>query len=139
MVGVIIGCHGPLAQALLDSAELILGEQQEVATVALEPGQSLEELYTRMGEALTQMEQGDGVLVLLDLYGGTPSNAAALHFQHARLEAVTGVNLPMLLEVLLGRSEKDLPALTALAEEIGRQGVMSVRAELFGTEARASS
>jgi PTS system mannose-specific IIA component len=137
MVGIVIGAHGHLADALLESATLILGGQQGVVTVALEPIQGLEELHTSIGAAIAQAEQGDGVLVLLDLYGGTPSNATALHFQDAHLEAVAGVNLPMLLEVLLGRQEKDLAALTALAEEIGRQGVVNVRAELLASASRA--
>ena len=139
MVGVVLAGHGQLAAALLASAELILGEQEQVVTVALEPGQSLDELQILIGEAITHAEQGDGVLVLLDLYGGTPSNATALHLQRARLEAVTGTNLPMLLEVLLNRQEQDLTALTALAEEIGRQGVLNVRAELFGVRQATSS
>lgn len=134
MVGLVIGGHGQLAAALLASAELILGEQQGVATVALELDQNLEALHARIGEAIAQVEQGDGVLVLLDLYGGTPCNATALHFQQAMIEAVTGVNLPMLLEVLLGRHEQNLTALTALAEEIGRGGIMNVRAELFAPQ-----
>lgn len=139
MVGIVIGGHGHLAGALLESTTLILGAQPDVVTVALEPSQSLEELHMRMGEAIAQAEQGDGVLVLLDLYGGTPSNATALHFQTARIEAVTGVNLPMLLEVLLGRAERDLPALAALAEEMGRQGIVNVRAALLMPDVRPSS
>ncbi len=139
MVGIVIAGHGHLAEALVESATLILGAQQEVVTVALEPDQSLDEMHVRMGEAIAQADQGDGVLVLLDLYGGTPSNAAALHFQSHRIEAVTGGNLPMVLEVLLGRQEQSLAALAALAEEIGRQGVVNVRAQLLASEVHASS
>jgi mannose PTS system EIIA component len=138
MVGLVIGGHGHLADALLESATLILGTPPEVVTVALEPSQSLEELHSCMGEAIAQAEQGDGVLVLLDLYGGTPSNATALHFQADHIEAVTGVNLPMLLEVLLGRAERDLKTLTTFAEEIGRQGIVNVRAQLLTPDASVS-
>jgi PTS system mannose-specific IIA component len=139
MVGIVIGGHGHLADALLESAALILGAQPDVVTVTLEPDQSLEEMHLRMGAAIARAEQGDGVLVLLDLYGGTPSNATALHFQADHIEAVTGVNLPMLLEVLLGRAERDLTALTAFAEEIGREGIKNVRVEIMGSQAQRSS
>lgn len=131
MVGLVICGHGRLAASMLESAEMILGKQEAVTTVALEPEQNLDELHRLIGDAIARIEQGGGVLVLLDLYGGTPSNATALHFQRATIEAVTGVNLPMLLEVLLGRYERNLAELTALAEEIGRQGVVNVRAALI--------
>jgi PTS system mannose-specific IIA component len=137
MVGLVICGHGPFAAALLESAELIVGKQEGVTTVALELAHNLDDMHSLIGIALAQIDQGDGVLILLDLYGGTPSNAAALHFREARIEAVAGVNLPMLLEVLLGRQEKNLAELTALAEEIGHQGVVNVRATLFGANARA--
>jgi PTS system mannose-specific IIA component len=123
MVGLVICGHGRLAASMLESAEMILGK--------LEPEQNLDELHQLIGDAIALIEHGDGVLVLLDLYGGTPSNATALHFQRVAIEAVTGMNLPMLLEVLLGRYERTLAELTALAEEIGRQGVVNVRAALI--------
>lgn len=117
---------------------MILGPQSAVIPVALEPTANLDALRERIGEAIAQVEQGQGVLVLLDLYGGTPSNAAALHFQDARIEAVAGVNLPMLLEALLCRNEKSLADLAAYAEEIGQQGVVNVRKALFGPQSEAA-
>ncbi len=139
MVGLVICGHGHLAASMLESAEMILGEQEAVAAVALAPEQNLDELHHLIGKQIAQVDQGSGVLVLLDLYGGTPSNATALHFQYTSIEAVTGVNLPMLLEVLLGRHERNLAELTALAEEIGRQGVVNVRTALIGASAQTPS
>jgi PTS system mannose-specific IIA component len=139
MVGLVIGGHGYLAASMLEAAELILGQQEGVVTVALEPEQNLEDLHSQIGAAISQADHGNGVLVLLDLYGGTPSNATALHLKNSAIEAVAGVNLPMLLEVLLGRQERNLAELTALAEEIGRQGVVNVRAALIGLSAHTPS
>ena len=117
---------------------MIMGPQSAVIPVALEPTANLETLHERIGEAISEVEQGQGVLVLLDLNGGTPSNATALHFQNAHMEAVAGVNLPMLLEVLCSRGEKSLGDLAAYAEEIGHQGVINVRKALFGPQLEAA-
>ena len=76
MIGLVLVAHGPLPDALLESAAMIAGEFESIATLSLMPGDSLDELIDRIRAAAEGVDSGDGVLILLDLFGGTPSNAA---------------------------------------------------------------
>src|ERR1051326_1029871 len=96
MVGVILAAHGPLPKALLDSVGMIMGELPQVSSVSLMPGDSLEGLVERLRSAVNEVNTDQGVLILLDLFGGTPANAAALLSQQMPgVQAVSGVNLPI--------------------------------------------
>ncbi|HEY4690364.1 MAG TPA: PTS sugar transporter subunit IIA [Anaerolineae bacterium] len=128
-VGVVIAAHGDLAHALRRSAEMIVGEQDSVATVALNSQDSPDHLRAAIREAIGQVDRGAGVIVFVDLFGGTPGNAAALSIGSHRARIVSGVNLPMLLEVLLARSTLALEALAALALEIGVKSIAEISAE----------
>lgn len=128
MIGIVLAAHGPLPDALLESARMILGDPGQIATVTLMPGDSLEGLVERLRAAVEEVSAEDGVLILLDLFGGTPSNAAALLTQQIeRVYAVSGVNVPMLLETLMDRQYADnVQALAATAFESGQQGVVDI-------------
>lgn len=130
-VGLVVAGHGELASGLIGCAELIVGHQEGVEAVALRPEDSLESMQAALSEAIIRAERGAGVLVLIDLYGGTPGNAAALSLRDHPVEIVTGVNLPMLLEVML-RREMGTPAkeLAEMATETGRAGIVDLRAQL---------
>ena len=132
-VGVVLAAHGSLAQALLDSAEMILGAQDRVVTAGLEPHDNLETYSEALQAAIERADQGSGVVVLIDLFGGTPGNAAALRMgQHkAPLPIVSGVNLPMLLEVLMAHDASSPTALAALALEAGNRGMIDVTARVI--------
>ncbi|MFR5526637.1 MAG: PTS sugar transporter subunit IIA, partial [[Clostridium] innocuum] len=106
MVAVLLVTHGDLAQALLSSAALIMGEAPLIESHGLYHGDSVDNLKDTIKEAvvrLSECSQGDGVLILTDLFGGSPSNAAARAMHElqdsVRCECITGVNLPILLEV----------------------------------------
>ncbi|HJW84287.1 MAG TPA: PTS mannose transporter subunit IID, partial [Anaerolineae bacterium] len=77
MIGIVLAAHGSLPQAFLESTRMILGEPELVTGVSLMPGDSLEGLIDRLRVAVTEVDRGDGVLILLDMFGGTPANAAA--------------------------------------------------------------
>ena len=128
MIGIIVAAHGPLPNALLESCDMVLGELPQVAPVSLMPGDSLEGLVDRLRDAADAVETGEGVLILLDMFGGTPANATAfLSQQREHVRAVTGANLPMLLETFLARqTNDDLEALTTVAVKAGRDGVVNV-------------
>jgi mannose PTS system EIIA component len=140
MIGVVLAAHGPLPAALLESCDMIMGEQPQVATVSLMPGDSLEGLVDRLGEAASSVDSGQGVLIFLDMFGGTPANAAVLLAQEReQLRAVTGVSLPMLLETFMSRlSTAELDALTATAVSAGKDAVTDV-VEAFKTFRREES
>ena len=128
MIGIVVAAHGPLPNALLESCDMVLGELPQVAPVSLMPGDSLEGLVDRLRDAADTVETGDGVLILLDMFGGTPANATAfLSQQREHVQAVTGVSLPMLLETFLARqSTDDLDELTRTAVTAGQTGVVNV-------------
>ncbi len=128
MIGIVLAAHGSLPQTFLESVGMILGEQTQVATVSLMPGDSLEALIDRLRAAVNEVNQGDGVLILLDMFGGTPANAAALLTQQMeRIYAVTGTNVPMLLEMFVMRdSAESAEALAQTAFSAGHTGIVNV-------------
>ncbi len=130
MVGLVLCSHGNLAPGLLEAAELILGAQEGVQTTPLSPEDSLETMSARIRQACAAADNGDGVLILADLLGGTPFNASALQLRNAPYELITGMNLPMLIEVLSNRDYITLPELASLALEAGCGGIRSAREAL---------
>ena len=101
MIGVVIVTHGSLADALLNTAELIMGKQEQVKAVAFESGQAVADLQSRIMKAVTQVDSGQGTLILVDILGGSPYNASAmLMMEQVKTEVISGVNLPMLFAVL---------------------------------------
>jgi mannose/fructose/sorbose-specific phosphotransferase system IIA component len=128
MIGIVLAAHGSLPEALLESADMILGDTENIFPLKLMPGDTLEGLIDRMRDAVQEAEAGQGVLILLDLFGGTPSNAAALISQQIEgVHAVSGVNVPMLLETLLARqTTEDVQALAETATNSGAQGIVNV-------------
>ena len=128
MIGIVLAAHGPLPDALLESARMIAGEFEQVSTVSLMPGDSLEGLAERLRLAADEVNSGDGVLILIDLFGGTPSNAATLITQQMpNTYAASGVNVPMLLETLLTRPHsEDARSLAETAVNSGSAGVVNI-------------
>lgn len=128
MIGIVLAAHGGLAEALIQSTQMIIGDMEQVATVSLMPGDSLEGLVDRIRAAVEKVNQGEGVLIFLDLFGGTPSNASALLTQQMEgVYAVTGVNFPMLAEIFLTRpGVKDVQELASAAVIAGQTGIVDV-------------
>lgn len=126
MIGVLIVTHGHLGNELLNVAEMMFGPQEAVAAVSLAPGDSVEGFLVRLAAALGSLPDGE-TLILADLFGGTPANAAARLVRAGSCHLVAGVSLPMLLEVLGSRSGRTLADLTALAADTGRTAVTVLR------------
>lgn len=127
-IGIVLAAHGDLAQALLESARLIVGEVEDVATITLDPTMSLETMIEEMETAMARVDQGQGSLILLDLFGGTPCNAAAICMQRHDGLALTGVNLPMMLEVIMRRdSVESKEELMQIAYQSGGEGIVDVK------------
>lgn len=107
---------------------MILGEFEQVRGIALMPDDNLERLVDRLRASVESVDTGDGVLILLDLFGGTPANAATYISQELPdTGAVSGVNVPMLLETLMARqSTNDIRALSDTATSSGKSGVVNV-------------
>jgi mannose/fructose/sorbose-specific phosphotransferase system IIA component len=128
-IGIVVASHGALAQALINSAEMIVGAQDNVATVCLDPKDNLEACHNRLCTAIDQVQTEAGVLALIDLFGGTPGNAALLGLRERTYHVVAGVNLPMLLEVLMSRnSGVSVKELTDIALQAGQNSIIDVSA-----------
>lgn len=124
-IPILIVSHGSFAGALLATAEMIVGQQEMVGTLGLEETDGLTNFAAKVQLAANHLASKDGLLVLMDLLGGTPSNAV-LALDLPGVHAVAGVNLPMLLEVLMSRESGSAAELAERALEAGRQGVCSV-------------
>ncbi|MBI3180546.1 MAG: PTS sugar transporter subunit IIA [Myxococcales bacterium] len=131
MVGLLVAAHGRLAEELVATAELIVGKLPGVATCSVAPGVSAEGIREEVRSALRAVDTGEGVLVLADLFGGTPcTQALALSGQH-QVEVVTGVNLPMLLKANALRLEPlSLPALAEALVQYGQRNIVCASAML---------
>lgn len=131
MVAIIIGTHGKLSKEILRSAEMIFGSQSNVATVTFEPGENVENLVKKYLDTLKELDCSQGVLFMVDLFGGSPFNAAsriAMSFEN--MDIVTGVNMPMLLEVFGARSSSNLKDILAIAKRSGFEGIKSLKESL---------
>lgn len=133
MAGIVIAAHGNMAKAMLESAELIVGKQEKVETLGLNHGDSIDDFSKRLENGIEKYKD-EGVLLLLDFYGGTPFNTSAIVINKfakvCELECLTGVNLPMLLELFLNRENMKLIELKNLCEEVGVSGIKDVKAAL---------
>jgi PTS system mannose-specific IIA component len=98
MVGLVVASHGHLAQELVATARLIVGEFPHVSTCSVEPGFSPDDIRRHIGDAVKAVDDGEGVIVFADLVGGSPCTQSLSLCRTSRLEVITGVNLPMLLK-----------------------------------------
>lgn len=121
MVGIVITSHGILAEGLRAAAQMILGHQEAVQTVGLGAAENLDNFLIKLRQAAAQVDRGVGVLVLADLFGGSPCNTAA-HLVQDGIEVVTGANLPMLLEALSQREERTPKELAEVVLVAAREG-----------------
>lgn len=130
-VPVVLAGHGGYPEGVRSAAEMILGRQRDLACVALSPDGSVEQVTEDTRRALKQLGTGDaGALLLVDLAGGSPANAAGqVALTDPRVQVVAGLNLPMVLEVLTS-TEQTAAALAAVASRAGSEGVIDVAARL---------
>jgi mannose PTS system EIIA component len=131
MVGLVIAAHGHLADELVATAEQIVGKLAAVATCSIDVAASPNQIRERMDAAISSVDSGDGVVVLADLFGGTPCNQSLLLTHEHRLEVVAGVNLPMLLKANSLRLEiASLPELASALAAYGQRNITCASALL---------
>jgi PTS system mannose-specific IIA component len=126
-VGVVIVTHYGLGQEFLQALRLIVPEAPEFHAVAIEPKQSVEDMRRAIDSALRAADQGQGVLVLTDMFGGTPSNISLSFLEDRRVEVVTGVNLPMLIKLATLRNERSLEDLALFIKDYGQRNISVAR------------
>jgi len=133
MIGILICTHGNFGEGIMNSAELISGKQEEVVTLGLSHGDSIEKFIEKVTKSIIQLDKGDGVLVFADLLGASPYNAAAISSKKVgdtKFRCITGVNLPMLLEALMLREYCTLDELTDKALDAGVLGIKELFKEI---------
>ena len=132
MFGIIVGTHGRFAEELVKSCEMICGEQNNVRAVTLVPGEGPDDVVAKYEAAIKELDCTDGVLFLNDLFGGSPYNAACrLVISNEAYGIVTGVNLPMLIEMCsaqMADDGSDIKALMERAVEAGKNGTQTFHA-----------
>ena len=128
-IAIIIGTHGSAAEQLLKTAEMILGEQDNVAFIDFVPGENAETLIEKYTAKLGGLDTSSGVLFLVDTWGGSPFNAASrIVVDKENYEVITGVNIPMLAETFMARDDNpSFAELVAIAVETGRVGVKALK------------
>lgn len=138
MFGIIVGTHGHFAEGIMESLEMICGEQKNVKSVTLVPGEGPDDVVKKYEAAIAEMDCGDGVLFLNDLFGGSPYNAACrLAISNEKYGIVTGVNLPMLIEMAtaqLAYNGEDIKELMERAVEAGKNGTQTFHASAVADE-----
>ena len=130
-IALVIGTHGWAAEQLLKTAEMLLGEQDNVGWIDFVPGENAETLIEKYQARLAELDTTQGVLFLVDTWGGSPFNAASrIVVDKPQYEVIAGVNIPMLVETLMARDDNPgFDELVAVAVETGREGVKALKAK----------
>ena len=127
MVGILIISHGRLAEALVSAVQLLVGKLQKIRGVSVWPKEKEQDLINRIQQEMVEVDEGDGVVILTDLLGGTPTHLGLAFLKSERVEVVTGVNLPMLLTLSSYRIGRSLKEIGKLAKRSGRRSITFVK------------
>ena len=133
MIGLVIVTHGRLAEEFVFAMEHVVGPQSGVAAICIGPDDDMEQRRRDILHAVGEVDAGDGVILLTDMFGGTPSNLAISVMDQTRAEVIAGLNLPMLIKLASVRGREDLPTCVAHAQEAGRKYI-SVASYLLAGE-----
>ena len=133
MVGMLVITHQRLAEEFIAPAELIVGEIENCVGLSLDPDLPVDDLRQQINQAMDKVNDGDGVIVLTDMFGGTPSNLSLSFLNQEGIEVVTGVNLPMLLKLAHSREEHKVDELARIVKDYGRRSI-SLASEILDLE-----
>jgi PTS system mannose-specific IIA component len=133
MIGLVIVTHGRLAEEFLSAMEHVVGRQRGVETVCIGPEDDMERRRQDILEAVARTNDGDGVILLTDMFGGTPSNLAISVMDQTHAEVIAGLNLPMLIKLASVRGRESLQSCVAHAQDAGRKYI-SVASYLLAGE-----
>ena len=135
MVGILVVTHRRLAEELIATAELIVGEIDSCVGLSLDPNLAVDNLRRQITRAMNEVNDGDGVIVLTDMFGGTPSNLSLSFLNEEGIEVVTGVNLPMLLKLAHSRQDLKVDELARVIKDYGRRSI-SLASEILDQEVK---
>lgn len=132
LLGLVLVTHGRLADEFVTAMEHVVGPQRAIATVCIGPNDNMEARRTEISDAIRRVDGGRGVIILTDLFGGTPSNLAISLMDSGRFEVIAGINLPMLIRLESARKTMSVQDAVRAAREAG-QKYISVASELLGS------
>lgn len=140
MIGIVVVTHGQLARELVAAAEMIMGDIPNVTAVSIGWHESPDAAQKEIEQAVERVESGKGVVILTDMFGGTPSNLSLTLLEKGRVEVVTGVNLPMMIRLASLREEEEGDDLHAVAAEAARDGKEHVylASDLLAAQSKAN-
>lgn len=124
MISILVVSHGRLAEALISSVQFLVGNLERVKGIPIWPKDGREEVTDRIQKGIHEIDDGDGVVILTDVLGGTPTNLSLSVLENKNVEVVTGVNLPMLLTLSSYRSGKSLREIGKLVKKSGRRSII---------------
>jgi len=134
VIGFVIVTHYQLAEEFLRALQLIVGQLNHFRAIGLDPNSQPDEMRSRIEKALHEVDDGDGVLVAVDMFGGTPSNLCLSFLEEGRVEVVTGLNLPMLVKVASLKEDMPLHSVAELARDYGRRNISVASDVLTGED-----
>jgi PTS system mannose-specific IIA component len=123
MIGVVIVTHAALADEFLMATQQIVGAVEGIEPISIDPADPIEEVEARIKKGIKKVDMGRGVLILTDMFGGTPSNISLSFQQKGKVEIVTGINLPMLIKLSTLREEKTLDELASFIKSYGQKNI----------------
>ncbi|HYI49428.1 MAG TPA: PTS sugar transporter subunit IIA [Allosphingosinicella sp.] len=134
MIGLVLVTHGRLASEFIVAMEHVVGPQERIAGICIGPDDDMDQRRKDIARAIAKVDDGTGVIILTDLFGGTPSNLAISLMKSDKIEVIAGVNLPMLIRLEGARKTMDVRSAVAAAREAGRKYI-SVASEILGEAA----
>lgn len=135
MIGIVVVTHSGLGEALIEAAEMILEGPLGAATaVSVDLSQSAEQMRKKISTGIKTVDQGRGVVILTDMFGGTPSNLSLSFLEEGRIEVLTGVNLPVVIRAAKMRKDKDLNELAESVQAYGRKSISLASGVLKGNK-----
>ncbi|MBN1636411.1 MAG: PTS sugar transporter subunit IIA [Deltaproteobacteria bacterium] len=132
MVGIVIVAHGRLAQALVETSEMIVGHVEQFKACSFCQGNDVEKLRKFLKTSIKEVNNGDGVIILTDMFGGTPSNISLSFLEDGEVEVITGVNLPMVITSLTKREGKNIRELSQILKDHGCSNIY-IASEVLAT------
>lgn len=134
MIGMILVTHGNLAEEFVHAMEHVVGDQIDVETVCIGPNDDMERRRAEIAAAIANVDSGGGVIILTDLFGGTPSNLAISLMQAGKVEVIAGINLPMLIRLAKARECMSVHEAAVAARDAGRNYI-TIASEYLGQDA----
>lgn len=133
MIGLVLVTHGRLAETFVEAMEHVVGPQTHIATICIGPHDDMEQRRAEIAQAVADVDQGTGTILLTDLFGGTPSNLAISLLDAGRVEVIAGINLPMLIRLASARKAMDVTAAVVTAQQAGRNYI-TIASQFLGQD-----